>query len=94
MNSLKLPYIYFKVRRKLDFENKNAQPMFSANINELVTSQFWFPKYKRLLNDIYRQDEMYNREKYLKNLPLQSVSSRRNLQAEDKFRNHVRFVCA
>ena len=28
----------------------------------------------------YRQREMYNRAKYLKNFPLQSVSSRRNVQ--------------
>ena len=31
----------------------------------------------------YRQSEMYNRAKYIKNLPLQSVSSRRNLQVVD-----------
>ena len=28
----------------------------------------------------YRQSKMYNRAKYLKNLPLQSVSSRRNFR--------------
>ena len=33
----------------------------------------------------YRQSEMYNREKYFKNLQLQSVSSRRNLPPEDSF---------
>ena len=31
----------------------------------------------------YRQSEMYNCAKYLKNLPLQSVSSRGNLQVVD-----------
>ena len=31
----------------------------------------------------YRQSEMYNCAKYLKNLPLQSVSSRGNLQVID-----------
>ena len=30
----------------------------------------------------YRQSEMYSHAKYLKNLPLQSVSSRRNFQVE------------
>ena len=34
----------------------------------------------------YRQSKMYNRTKYLKNLPVQSVSSRRNLQVVDFFR--------
>ena len=32
----------------------------------------------------YRQSETYNRAKYLKNVPLQSVSSRRNLQVVDR----------
>ena len=31
----------------------------------------------------YRQSEMYNCAKYLKNLPLQSVSSKGNLQVVD-----------
>ena len=39
----------------------------------------------------YRQSEMYNRAKYLKNLPLQSVSSRMNLQVVDKFRKCASF---
>ena len=37
----------------------------------------------------YRQSEMYNCAKYLKNLPLQSVSSKGNLQVVDKFRKCV-----
>ena len=39
----------------------------------------------------YRQSEMYNCAKYLKNLPLQSVSSRGNLQVIDKFRKCASF---
>ena len=31
----------------------------------------------------HRQSEMYNRAKYLKNVSVQSVSSRRNLQVVD-----------
>ena len=42
----------------------------------------------------YRQSEMYNHAKYLKNLPLQSVSSRGNLQAVDKFRKCASFFYA
>ena len=42
----------------------------------------------------YRQSEMYNRAKYLKNLPLHSVSSRRNLQGVDKFQKCVSFFYA
>ena len=36
-------------------------------------------------------NEMYNRAKYLKNLPLLSVLSSRNLQVVDKFRKHASF---
>ena len=39
----------------------------------------------------YRQSEMYNCAKYLKNLPLQSVSSKGNLQVVDKFRKCASF---
>ena len=39
----------------------------------------------------YRQSKMYNCAKYLKNLPLQSVSSRRNIKVVDKFRKHANF---
>ena len=42
----------------------------------------------------YRQSEMYNCAKYLKNLPLQSVSSRGNLQVIDKFRKCASFFYA
>ena len=42
----------------------------------------------------YRQSEMYNCAKYLKNLPLQSVSSKGNLQAVDKFRKCASFFYA
>ena len=37
----------------------------------------------------YRQSKMYNCAKYLKNLPLQSVSSRENLQVIDKFPEEI-----
>ena len=39
----------------------------------------------------YRQSKLYNRAKYLKNLPPQSVSSRSNLQVVGKFRKHASF---
>ena len=42
----------------------------------------------------YRQSEMYNCAKYLKNLPLQSVSSKGNLQVVDKFRECASFFYA
>ena len=42
----------------------------------------------------YKQSKMYNRPKYRKNLPLQSVSSRRNLQVVHKFRKHASFFYA
>ena len=42
----------------------------------------------------YRQSEMYNCAKYLKNLPLQSVSSKGNLQVVDKFRKCASFFYA
>ena len=42
----------------------------------------------------YRQRKMHNRAKHLKNLPLQSVSSKRNLQGEDKFRKCASFFYA
>ena len=42
----------------------------------------------------YRQSEIYNRAKYFKNLPLQSVSSRGNLQVIDKFRKCASFFYA
>ena len=38
---------------------------------------------------IYRQSETYNRAKYLKNLPLQPVSSKGNPQVVQKFRKHM-----
>ena len=38
----------------------------------------------------YRQSEMYNCAKYLKNLPLQAVSSKGNLQVVDKCRKCAR----
>ena len=41
---------------------------------------------KRVLNDIYRQSEKYS-HKMPKNLPLQPVSSKRNLQVIDSFEN-------
>ena len=34
----------------------------------------------------YRQSEIYKLKKYLKNLPQQSVSSKKNLQVVDIFR--------
>ena len=41
----------------------------------------------------YRQSEMYNCAKYLKNLPLQSVSSRGNLQVIDRSNMKVSYSC-
>ena len=42
----------------------------------------------------YRQSEMCNCAKYLENLPLQSVSSRGNLQVVDKFQKCASFFYA
>ena len=43
----------------------------------------------------YRQSEMYKLTTYLKDLPLQSVSSKKNLQVVDKFRKTCElFLCS
>ena len=43
----------------------------------------------------YRQSEMYKLTTYLKDLPLQSVSSKKNLQVVDKFRQTCElFLCS
>ena len=40
----------------------------------------------------YRQSEMYKLTTYLKDLPQQSVSSKKNLQVVDKFRKTCELV--
>ena len=43
----------------------------------------------------YRQSEMYKLTTYVKDLPLQSVSSKKNLQVVDKFRKTCElFLCS
>ena len=43
---------------------------------------------------MFRQSEMYDRAKYLKNLPQQSVSCGRQIQVVDKFWKHASFFYA
>ena len=42
----------------------------------------------------YRQSEMYKLTTYLKDLPQQSVLSKKNLQVVDKFRTCELFLCS
>ena len=52
---------------------------FTTNIRVRIKCASFGLRNTKECSMTYRQSEMYNRAKYLKNLPLQSVSSRKNL---------------